>query len=230
MTILALSRVARRVLSSGAIALFAASLTLPACVKQLPPANTPEAIAPPVASTAPPVSGRGRLVVDVVEGPTTVHQVRMQSQPVDAGNGRVSFRFVEAPEVLCSASPCVADIPFGNVLLGFPVVGDRDALEIELVHVGPEPSVYRRSLSVYHDDSGAVRVLGIIGTALGGTALATGAALLPVGLAKDYDGLTTAGAISLGAGAAVLTLGILAIRGDSPTYRAGASNHYPLGR
>ena len=87
-------------------------------------------------------------------------------------------------------------------------------------------SVYRRSLSVYEGNTGALRTMGIIGTSVGGAALITGIVLLPIGLADDSDGLTTAGGLTLGLGAAVMTLGILAIRRDSPTYRPGASNHF----
>jgi hypothetical protein len=134
----------------------------------------------------------------------------------------------EVPEVLCATAPCATDIPVGNVLLGFPVVGKPNVTEVELVNVGPDPSVYRRSLSIYNDNTGGTRVLGIIATAVGGTAVMTGTALLPIGLAKDIDGLTVAGSISLGAGAALLALGIWAIRHDAPTYRPGSSNHFPL--
>jgi hypothetical protein len=184
-------------------------------------------VRPRVDAAAPPEGG-GRLVVDVVEGPSRVQRIRMMPEQTTSGQGRTSFRFVERPELLCDRTPCVADGPPGNILLGFPVLGDPSATEVELVHVGPEPTVYRRSLSVYENRTGAMRVLGIIGTALGGTSLVTGTALLPIGLARDSSGLTFAGGLSLGAGAALLTLGILAIRHDSPTYRPGSSNHYPL--
>lgn len=129
--------------------------------------------------------------------------------------------------VLCAISPCATDVPAGNVLLGFPVVG-KQAMEVELVNVGPDPSVYRRSLSIYEDNTGTTRVLGIIATAVGGASMMTGAALLPIGLARDNGGLTMAGGISLGAGTVALVLGILAMRADSPTYRPGSSNHFPL--
>lgn len=175
----------------------------------------------------PPPGGHGRLVVDVVEGPVRVQRVQMKATPVDRGS-RVTYRFEEASEVLCAASPCVTDLPAGNILLGFPVIGDPDAMETELVHVGLEPSVYRRTLSLYEDRTGGTRVFGIIATALGGTAMITGTALLPAGLSKDHDGLAIAGGITLGAGAALLALGIWAIRADAPTFRPGAANHFPL--
>lgn len=200
---------------------------LVACVRQLPPAPMPQTIAPRLEPAPPPPTGYGRLVVDVVEGPTPVQQVRMESRPVDNGRGRTSYQFFESPVVLCAISPCATDVPAGNVLLGFPVVGKR-AMEVELVNVGPDPSVYRRSLSIYEDNTGATRVLGIISTAVGGASLMTGAALLPIGLARDSGGLTMAGGISLGAGTVALVLGILAMRADAPTYRPGSSNHFPL--
>lgn len=198
-----------------------------ACVKTLPPAPVPQAVIPRIDAAAP--SGDGaRLVIDVVEGPTPVQRIRMTPEQTDNGQGRVSFRFVESPELLCAATPCVIDLPRGNVLLGFPVPGKRSALEVELVHVGPEPTVYRRALSIYEDRGGTLRVLGIVGTALGGTAALTGTALLPIGLGKDIDNLTLAGGISLGAGAVLVALGIWAIRHDPPTFRPGSANHYPL--
>lgn len=198
-----------------------------ACVKYLPPAPPPPPVVPRVEAPAQP-AGTARLVVDVVEGPAPVQRVRIRPEPSDNGQGRLAVRLVEAPEPLCASTPCVADLPRGNILLGFPVLGDPSATEVELVHVGPDPTVYRRSLSVYDGRTGGLRVFGILGTSIGGASLITGTTLLPIGLAKDIGGLTLAGGISLGAGAALLALGIWAIRHDAPTYRPGSSNHYPL--
>jgi hypothetical protein len=192
-----------------------------ACVRQLPAAPIPEPVAPALATTsAPPAEGMGRIVVDVVDGPTPVHRVHMRAIPMGT-----HFRFSEAPEPICPASPCVAEVPSGNVLLGFPIIG-RSSLEVELVHVDPGTTVYRRSLSLYEDHTGKLRTMGIISTAVGGTAMLTGATLLPIGLGKDIDGMTTAGGISLGAGTLLLTFGIWAIRKDSPTFRPGSANHF----
>jgi len=200
-----------------------------ACVKQLPPAPTPPPVVPVVQAANPPGSGQSQLIVDVVEGPTAVQRVGLQSTPVNTANGRPSYRFSEVPTSLCAPSPCTVAVPVGNILLGFPVIGNNE-LETELVNVGPDPSVYRRSLSVYTDRTGATRVLGIIATALGGTAAITGTVLLPIGLSKGNDGLTTAGAITLGGGALLLVAGIWAIRHDAPTFRPGSSNHFPVPR
>lgn len=152
----------------------------------------------------------------------------MDAQPIQNGTPRPSYALVERPEVMCAVSPCATDVPTGNVLLGFPVIGKPDAREVELVHVGPDPSVYRRSLSVYENHTGGMRNFGIVMTSVGGAAMVTGTVLLPVGLAKDMDGMTMAGGISLGVGAAVLAYGIWAIWRYAPTYRPGSSNHFPL--
>ncbi len=181
-------------------------------------------MAPPIQPAPPPAEGQGRLVVEVTDGQIPVQRVQMQAKQVASGR----FRFFEAPELFCPMSPCASDVAIGNVLLTFPVIGKPDITETELVYIGKEPSVYRRTLSVYRDDTGGTRVLGIIATALGGTSMMTGTALLPIGLAKDNDGMTLAGGLTLGVGAALLTVGILAIRADSPTYRPGSSNHFPL--
>lgn len=162
----------------------------------------------------------GRLVVDVVDGPTQVNRVHMRAIPMGT-----HFHFSEEPEPICPASPCITEIPSGNVLLGFPIIG-KSSLEVELVHVDPGTTVYRRALSLYEDHTGALRTWGIISTSVGGTAALTGAVLLPIGLGKDIDGLTTSGGITLGAGALLLTFGIWAIRKDAPTFRPGSANHF----
>ena len=158
-----------------------------------------------------------------------MQRVQMEAKPIDHGDGRVSYAFNEAPAPLCTAAPCVTDVPAGsNVLLGFPVLG-KNAQEVELVHVGPEPSMYRRSLSVYTE--GGSSVFGILATSFGGASAITGTALLPAGLSRD-DGagraMTLAGGITLGAGVALIAIGIWSLRANAATFRPGASNHSPI--
>jgi hypothetical protein len=198
------------------------------CVKRLPPAPIPAPVAPAVDAAPSPPGGHGRLLVDVVEAPVPVQRITMASKQVDAGNGRSVYRFFEVPETLCAAAPCATDVPTGNVLLGFPVLGKPGVTEVELVNVGPDPSVYRRSLSIYDDNTGGVRTYGVFATIFGGASLITGATLLPIGLGTDTNGLTISGGITLGVGAVLLATGIWALNHDAPTYRPGSSNHFPL--
>jgi hypothetical protein len=176
----------------------------------------------------------GRVVVDVPEGPSPVYLGRIEARPQDNGTRRPTFRFYELPpQQVCKDTPCVVDHPPGNILLGFPVAGCTQGLEFELVNVGPHPSVYRRSLSLYEDNSGTEKILGIIATSIGASAGITGIALLPAGASNDNNRLAIAGGITLGAGALLTTIGILMIRHDSATYRPGSAIHFdaevPLG-
>ncbi|HSN29070.1 MAG TPA: hypothetical protein VLT45_22435 [Kofleriaceae bacterium] len=194
------------------------------CVTELPPRPVPPAVVPPMQPAPPPPDGQARLVVDVADGPTPVARVRMAPQQV----GSERYRFSEAMEPFCSPSPCAVDLPFGNVLLGFPRIGQPGVTEVELVHVGPESSVYRRSLSIYRHRHGALTTLGILATSIGGASAITGTVLLPVGLSDSNGGLTTAGGITLGAGAVLIALGVLAMRADADLYQPGAIAHFPL--
>lgn len=198
------------------------------CVKHLPRAATPEHTVPDVDVATPPPEGQGRLVIDVVEGPTEVKRVDMKPEAVEGDDGRVSYRFGESVEDLCDATPCAIDLQPGNVILAFPVIGDENALRIDLVHVGSDTSVYRRSLAVYDSRKGGGYKFGIVGTVLGASGMVTGAALLPVGLADDKSAMALAGGVTLGVGTALMALGIWLINANAPTIRPGSWAHYPL--
>lgn len=197
------------------------------CVEHLPPANTPDRVIPASATATAVPQGQGRLVVDVVDGPTQVQRVTMEPHPVDNGSAIQTWWFSESYTPLCETSPCVVDLAPGNVLLGFPVIGSRNEFEVDLVHISEEPTVYRRALS-HAGGGGGGFVLGIVGVTFGGMSAVTGMALLPIGLAKDKDGMTLAGGITLGVGAVLVGLSTLAMIVDRPQYQAGASAHYPV--
>jgi hypothetical protein len=189
----------------------------------------PTAVVPPVAlPAAPPPEGQSRLIVDIVDGPARVARSHMESQPIDAGNGRTRFRFSTRLDVACPAAPCVLDVPRGNIVLGFPYLNDPDTFETKLIHVGPGAAVYRKALS-YHVPTKSGRQLGgILTTFFGGSSATVGVVLLPIGLAKDKDGFVTAGSITLGAGAAMLAVGIWALVTSGSITRDGAENHFLL--
>lgn len=206
------------------VALVTASI--PACVRRLPASPIPAPMVPAVAQGGPPAQGQGRIVVDVVQGPTPVYVAGLTASPIQRGSF-TTYRLDLAQRPLCERSPCVADLPLGNHVLQFPVIGNDD-LDEEIVHIGPDPTVYRRDLSLYQPASGAGYALGIVLESVGAASAITGIALLPIGLSKGNDGLATAGAITLGAGALMIGVGYLLWRKDAPTYRPGSSNHFPL--
>lgn len=197
-----------------------------ACNRQLAPAPTPAPVAPNVAFSSSASAGQGQLIVDVVDGPVAVQQVHMHPTPITDDEGRTRYEFLESPEVLCEATPCAVTLPVGNIALGFPVKGSPGAQDVELVHVDQEPTVYRRALSLHEPGNPGNRTLGVVGASLGGMAMTAGAAMLPIGLAKDVDGLTIAGGISLGVGTVMLGLGVWAISSARSTYRPGSALHF----
>jgi hypothetical protein len=194
---------------------------------QLPRAATPDHIVPDVDLATPPPEGHGRLVIDVVQGPTPVEQVRMTPEQFEREDGRTSYEVRESYEDLCT-TPCVLDLHPGNIILGFPVIGDEAGYKIDLVHVGQDTSVYRRTLDVYEPRKGGAYKFGIFSATLGASAVIAGLPMVPVGFSDGRYGLGTAGAISLGVGAALVALGIHLIKVHSPTYRTGNWTHYPL--
>ena len=182
---------------------------------------------PVVHVAGPAAPNNGRLIVDVPEGPVPVYRARMEARKQDNGTRRPTFRFFDLPpQLVCKETPCVIDEPAGNILIGFPVLGCSPAIDYDLVHVGLDPSVYRRSLAIFENETGAEQIAGIVMSSLGAAASITGIVLLPVGASKDNDRLTAAGGITLGVGALVMTAGILMIRHDSATYRPGSANHF----
>lgn len=211
---------------------FAVMCGASACVRTLPAAPIPAAIAPAgiraTNATSAIPSERNRLIVDVVDGYGPIQRVAMRGVATDNGRGRTTYRFSEDMQIACAKPPCELEIAVGNAVLGFPVLGRPNDVELELVHVGEQPEVYRRTLSVYDDRSGGLQVLGIVMASVGGASMTTGTVLLPIGLATSHDSLSLAGGATLAAGAAVLAFGIWALRHDADTFRPGSANHYLL--
>jgi hypothetical protein len=196
------------------------------CTRQLAPAPIPAGIMPPLPVSAAPAPGNGRLIVDVAEGPVPVYRARIDAQKLEDGTRHARYRIVDVPpELVCKETPCVIDEPPGNILIGFPVLGCRPAIDFDLVHVGLDASVYRRSVAIFENDTGVEKIVGIIGASIGGAASLTGIVLLPIGAGGNTD-LAIAGGITLGVGALLTTAGVLMIRHDSATYRPGSANHF----
>ena len=212
--------------AAWAISLLALAGSLFGCVQRLPRAEAPAPSVPSLEGIEAPEAGHGRIVVDIVEGPAAVYRLGQRTVAIDDGKDvHVSATF-PTREHLCDA-PCAIDLPFGRYRLGFPIRGHRLRLESEVLEFGPTPFLYRRSLGTY-EAAGAGKILGILGATFGGMSAATGLTLLPVGLANGSEGLTLAGAITLGAGAALLTLGIVGIVLSPSIERPGVAIQVPL--
>ena len=199
------------------------ALVAAGCIQALPPRATPGPAVPPPA-TFPPAPGLGRVYVDVVDGPTWVRVVKPITVTETVNDEE--FDTEELEDVAACTSPCVLDLPPGSHLLAFPVRG-AGGVDLARVIASPSPTVYRRALG-WRQRGGAGFVLGVLGATFGGASFATGAALLPAGLAKDNHGLTLAGGITLGVGAVLTAVGIWAIANNPLMEQAGAGAQYAL--
>jgi hypothetical protein len=148
------------------------------------------------------------------------------SVALDMGKGDVFYASSTGTEHLCT-SPCVLDLPTGRHVLGFPIHGGGRRLETDVVDFGAQPMVYRRTLGSF-EGAGAGLPLGIVGTTFGAIAAVVGIVLLPVGLANGEDGMTIAGAINLGVGATLMTVGIVGIVMNPNVERPGAAVRFAL--
>ena len=162
------------------------------------------------------------------DGPVTVERIQLEPQPANApGEGTIQrWRFEERPEVLCASTPCVVDLPVGNVLLGFPTLGSEELVTRVLVHVSEEPTVYRRALDQYFPRRAGMLGVGVPSLLVGLGSASAGAALLPQGLDRDDRGRTIAGAVTLGVGVALFAIGYWLIKQGRHSLRPGASVHF----
>jgi hypothetical protein len=207
----------------AALLLEVLALTAAGCIHELAPRATPGPVVPPGA-ILPPAPGLGRIYVDVVDGPTLVRVVKPVAVTETVNDQQFDTEELE-DQATCTA-PCVLDLPLGRHLLAFPVRG-AGGVDLARVIASPSPTVYRRALG-WRQRGSAGFVLGVLGASFGGASFATGAALLPTGLAKDSRGLTLAGGITLGVGALLTAAGILAITNNPLVEQAGAGAQYGL--
>ena len=170
--------------------------------------------------------GHGRVVVDVVDGPTQVMRITTASVVVGMDKDRPILASSQSTEPLC-VTPCAVDLPLGRHVLAFPTRGGRGMIEMDHIDVHGHPTVYRRALG-RAEPAGAGLVLGILGATFGGMSMITGIVLLPVGLANDSGGMALAGGITLGVGAALVALGVLGIAGDPRTEQPGNAIQFDL--
>jgi hypothetical protein len=201
----------------------ALSLLSTGCVHLFPPPPIPGPVQPLLVDT-PIRPGQGRVYVDVVDGPTHVRVVHPVTVTTTLNNETYQDTELETDQEC--RTPCVLDVPLGHTLLTFPMRGWGQE-EVDDVLVSATPSLYRRALG-WGKSGGAGFALGVLGVTFGGCSFATGAALLPVGLATDKSGLTTSGAITVGVGALLTALGIWALDTHPKLEQPGAGAQYDL--
>ena len=210
-------------ITRSTLLIHALALTAAGCIHTLPPVATPGPAAPQRGGLPGP-PGYGRIYVDVVDGPADVRVVKRITVNEEVNDQEIETETLEVQSV-CT-SPCVLDLKLGRHTLAFPMRGSG-GVELASVIASPSPSVYRRALG-WRRSGGAGFALGVLGATFGGSSFATGAALLPVGLATDRHGLTLAGEITLGIGALLTAAGIWAIANNPLMEQPGAGAQYVL--
>ena len=193
-----------------------------ACTRTLPRRTVPSAEMPNVDLSQPQPPGTGRLVVDVPDGPVPVTQIAVRPQP--AGE---HYTFTEEPTVVCPATPCVLDLPLGNVALAFPVQGSPEDRSIpEVVHVGTAPTVFRRNLDLYDPGRRPMSVTGGVMAFFGVIATIVGFVMAEGG--EPDRARRRIGYVTAASGLVLAVPGIVMARWGAATRRPGSSVHFPV--
>ena len=198
-------RVARR----GLDPLLPMVLSALGCTTVLPAPRVPDRIAPTIRNDlGAPADGHGRVVLDVVDGPTEVREVLSESESssvaVASNNrGTVAVASGQASEQttrpLCT-TPCVTDLLRGNHVLSFTLVGEPRRTERGDVLVGQRVWVQRRALGQPRRLAPTTVGIGIAVAVLG---------LVIEGSAFAFIGESTGTALALlGAGAGIALGGV----------------------
>ncbi|MEO9232449.1 MAG: hypothetical protein ABI421_03860 [Polyangiaceae bacterium] len=212
-----------------------------ACVRNLPPPPAPAQELPkPVANVPPDVEGKGRVVIDVTNGPAEVDEVlaTAQSEATDGRHTYVSYGEVTRP--ICLTTPCAVNFEFGQHNLRLVSKSDDHVGSVGTVDVGQNDSVFRHTMGT-QSTGGVAHSLGVTSTILGLTGAILGGSLLFVGAVSSSSqanadgttsssgsGLTGAGAVTLGIGAGLLALGIGLMVASPPTIQEGSSTQFSL--
>jgi hypothetical protein len=211
------------------------------CVRNLPPPPVPVQEMPKTVGNIPPeVEGKGRIVVDVTNGPAQVDEVLAQTETA-ATNGRQTYvAYGEVTRPVCLTTPCAVSFDYGQHNLRFVSKTDDHKMSEGTVDVGQSDSVFRHTMGE-RSNGGAVHALGTTSTILGLTGAVLGGTFLLVGAASSSDtvnpdgttgssgsGLTTVGAVTLGIGVGLLALGIGMMVASPPTIQDGASTQFSL--
>lgn len=206
------------------------TIAMSCATRYLPPPAAPERVAPQAVAEAPPAhEGEGTVTLDVAGERARVERVTSRTQYVNPGAGMTFGRRGSALtptmqytlQPLCE-TPCAVNLPLGpNELLFSSLDPSSSRSSAAFVQVSPRPSVVRHALG-----SQTSHVGGIIGAILmggfGAAGVMAGGALLLVDQSSERhtDGLGTAGAITLGVGAALaagaVALGLLSRPEEQP--------------
>jgi hypothetical protein len=167
------------------------ALSLSGCVHYLPPPPVPEPVMP--AGWLPlglPTTGSGRVFLDATNGPAEVKERK----------GRTDLRLV------CWATPCVAELPFGHHALEFTSLSDSDVNGTGTVEVNGPTVAYRFTMGRTQHWKDLFKVPGVLSLILSAGLLFIAAE--PKDAAAELRlGVLGVGALTIGLGVVLLLLG-----------------------
>lgn len=198
----------------------------PGCVRELPP-HRPSPVVPEIdIPTQSPRPGNGRVVLEVVDGPATVmeirHDVYQMSEEIPVGTSVVER------QDLCS-TPCVLERPLGRSTLRLTLQGDPSRNEVHSVTFSETSRVFLFALEERTERRG-LRLLAIALDGLGAMLAVAGGAVIGVLIAEHENDTSLIGVGSglIGAGAVTLASGIVLHAVFPPQRRRGAVTSFPL--
>jgi hypothetical protein len=187
---------------------------------QLPPPAEPARVMPALSAPAP-EPGQGQVAIDADE-PSTVERYTGDTTYIDT-DGNMQTAAVYAP--VCSATPCVTTLAFGDNALRLTSNLDPNHSGIGTVSVAEQPTDYRFALG--HNDISPHFVSGLF-TVVGGATVAMSGLFAYAFTQKQSEGLAPQGAwgvgglVALGVGTAITALGAYLL-GDPGHAQAGTA-------
>ena len=170
-------------------AIFGAFLPfLPACIKELPPPQELQQVAPTVSwPSKRPADSNGRVAIDTTQGHAVVELVEGRNQVASVdGSGEVAYGVGLLTRRLCT-TPCTTDLPLGEHELRLRVK-ETYQLGIVPIKVGETPSAVRVDLGWQDPGHPMERAVGYTLVTTGIVTLVTGMAL---GLATSKQSSST---------------------------------------
>lgn len=202
-----------------------------ACAAELPPAQKPSPEMPTVPMPTEVAVGRGIVVVDTPDGPSTVSKITGHGTGTDSEGNTVT---VDTERDLCPLTPCATDLRKGPQTVVVRSQDGQDYGAIDIT-VGDDPVVVRHMYDQTHRSWGGW-LGGIIMVGLGGSLVLSGAITYVAGHGVDQsvpsaDHTTeTIGAVIALTGAAFIIGGGLISVLSRGTHRAGATTIFTAPR
>jgi hypothetical protein len=195
----------------------------PACAGTGAPVPVPPRELPPLdLPTSPPPDGHGRVVLDVVDGPTIVHVIEGQASAVSHQTGGTASAVYERR--LCQ-TPCAVDLPFGEHEIRLSLDHDHNRGGHEIVDVRGPTTALRARLG-HRTGGGPVGIAGAL-LIIGGAVTGGGGLLWGSASGDGTDDADQARTVTMW-GLGALAVGTVLYLLDRPVFHPSSSTQWRL--